>query len=261
MTISFFRKLPPFAKLAAAILGTVFLIGTGWATEKIYRRLAGQSVGIMHVTPSGTTDFSTNDAEDPAAEEKWTDKEIRQLVAQKKYKFVRTIHHPQGNESNVYYFYLSNGDRLKWKMPPPRLEEVASLDEYDRKAKQCSQQRAKEIEKAIANGKGRLINILVTEIQQCRDPATGQTFDVRRVVPQCPEEGARDFAYVYPGGMKSFERPGNHVYTTTSWQDHLNAIRSGKRELLGVRLQKLGVYETTRDEGSQLIFARELPSP
>ena len=179
-------------------------------------------------------------------------------MAQKKYKFVRTIHHPQGNESNVYYFYLSDGSRVKWKHPPPRLEDVASLDEYERKAKEYSEQRGKDIEKAIASGKGRLVNIIVTEIHECRDVGTNQNLDVRRISPQCPEEGTDDFAEVYPGGMQGYEKPGDHMFKTSSWQDHLNAIRDGKRELLGVRLLKLGVYEVTRDDGSNLIFSREL---
>ena len=120
-------------------------------------------------------------------------------------------------------------------------------------------QRGKDIDKAIARGKGRLINVIVTEIHVCRDVESNQKLDVRRVASQCPEEGADDFAEVYPGGMREYERTGDHLFRTTSWRDHLKAIRDGKRELLDVRLAKQGVYEALREDGSTLIFSQEFP--
>ncbi len=261
MKISVFSRMSLLVKLAAALLVAAILIGAGWAAEKIYKIVTEQSVVISHVTPSGTTEFGSS-GPNPAEHEKRANEKIKQLVDQKKYKFVRTIHHPDGNESNVYYFDWYDGscrNHIKWKSGPPRLEEVSSWDEYKQKSEEYSGQRQKEVEEAIASGKGRLINILVTEVQECKDVATNQRLDVRRISPQCPEEGTHDFAEIYPGGMKEFRKPGNHMFTTTSWQDHLNAIRDGKRALLGVRLVKYGVYEAVRDDGSKLVFRRELP--
>jgi hypothetical protein len=258
--ISVFRRMPSLVKLAAAVLVAAVLIGTGWAAEKIYKMVTSEQIVIAHVAQSGntTTQFSTS-AANPAEEEKKVNEEVRQLVALKKYKLVETIHHPDGRVSYVYFFRLSDGGRLKWKMPPPRLEDVASWDEYEQKSKEYSDQRQKEIEKAIASGRGRLIDILVTEIHECRDVGTHERLDVHRSRPECPQEGTHDWAYVYPGGYEKYEKPGDHVFKTSSWQDHLNAIRDGKRKLLDIRLVKEGVYETVREDGSKLIYSRELP--
>ena len=264
MKISVFSRMPSLVKLAAALLVAAILIGTGWASEKIYRLVTSESTVISHKTPSGESSEFGSDEANPgllAEQEKQTDKEIKQLVARKKYKFVRTIDFPDGNKANVYYFRLSDGTRVKWKQGPPRLEEVASWDEYERKSHEYARQRGKDIAKAIASGKARLINFILTEIHVCRDIESTQKVDVLRVQPGCPEEGTDDFACVYPGGMQEYERPGDHVFKTTSWRDHLKAIRDGKRELLDVRIVKRGVFETVREDGSKLVFSRELAPP
>ncbi len=119
----------------------------------------------------------------------------------------------------------------------------------------------KDIAQAIASGKGRLINIIVTEIHVCRDVESGQKLEVHRAAPDCPEEGTQDFAYVYPGGMQEFEKPGTRMISSSSWPEHLRAIREGKRDLLDIRIEKQGIYEAVRADGSKLVFARELPPP
>ena len=88
---------------------------------------------------------------------------------------------------------------------------------------------------------------------------SNEKLDVRRGAPQCPEEGTEDYAYIYRGAVPEYEKPGDHVFTESSWPDHLQAIRDGKRELLGLRIVKEGIYEAVRDDGSRLIFSRELP--
>jgi hypothetical protein len=259
MMTSLLNRMPPLVKLAAALLVAAILIGTGWASEKIYELVTSESTVISHKEPSGaTSEFGTSGA-NPAEEEKQADEEVKKLIAQKKYKFVRAIDTPQGGRFYVYYFRLSDGTRLKWKRPPPRLEEVASWDEYERKTDEYAKQQGKDIEKAIASGKSRLINIVVTEIHVCRDAKSHQNLDVRRSSPSCPEEGTQDFADLYAGGMQEYEKPGNHVFKTTSWPDHLRAIREGKRELLDVRFVKCGIYEAVREDGSKFVFPRELP--
>ncbi len=257
MNLSVLSRMPSMMKLAAALLAAAILIGTGWASEKIYRKLTTESTVFSHTTSSGTTDFETN-APNPTEREKQVGEEIKQAVALKKYKFVRTIDRPWGDRQYLYWFHLADGTRLKAKYPPPRLEEVASWDEYERKSKEYAAQRQKDIEKAIASGKGRLIDFMVTEIHVCRDVESGQKLDVRRAAPS-PGEGNEDFAYLYPGGMQEYEKPGDSVFGSSSWRDHLRAIREGKRELLDIRLVKQGIYETVRADGSKLVFARELP--
>lgn len=259
MKISVFGRMPSLMKLAAALLVAALLIGTGWAAEKIYKMVTSESTVILHKEPSGAASEFETSAPNPAEWEKQVNEEIKQLVAKKKYKFIRAIDLPQGGKVNVYYFQLSNGTRLAWKRPPPRLEDVASLDDYERKSEEYAAQRQKDIEKAVAGGKGRLVNIIVTEIHVCRDVESNQKLDVRRVTPRYRGEGNDDFAEVYPGGMQEYEKPGDHVFRTSSWRDHLKAIQDGKRELLDIRLVKQGIYETVREDGSKLVFPRELP--
>ena len=61
--ISVFRRMPSLVKLAAALLVAAILIGTGWAAEKIYKMVTGESTVISHREPSGvTSEFGTNAA-------------------------------------------------------------------------------------------------------------------------------------------------------------------------------------------------------
>jgi hypothetical protein len=257
--LSVFGRSPSLMKLAGGLLIVAVLIGSGWAAETIYRRLMWEGTVLSHRGPTGvTTDFETN-AANPGQRKTQAQEEIRRIVAQRKYKFVRRIDRPGGDTYYLYFFPLSDGTRMKAKYPPPRLEDVASWDEYQRKAEQYAAERRRDIEQAVAGGKGRLINVIVTEIHVCRDVESNQSLEVRRAAPDCPEEGTDDFAYVYPGGIQEHERSGDSVFGTTSWPEHLKAIRDGKRELLDIRLVKQGIYEAVRADGSKFVFPRELP--
>jgi hypothetical protein len=259
MEISVLGRMSSMMKLAAALLLAAILIGTGWAGERIYKLVSGESPVFSHREPSGaTSDFGT-DAPNPTEKKKQVDEQIKQLIAEKRYTFVRRIDTPFGNTAYVYWFRLADGSRIKWKHPGPRLEEVASLDEYERKSDELAKQRKMNIEQAIAGGKGRLINFVLKETHVCRDLETNQKLDVCRGAPQCPEEGTVDFAYVYSGGVQEFEKPGDHVFMESTWPDHLKAIRDGRRELLDIRIAKYGIYEAVLENGAKIVFSRELP--
>jgi hypothetical protein len=96
------------------------------------------------------------------------------------------------------------------------------------------------------------------EIQICRDPASQQELEVRHSVGNCPEDGP-DTAQIYPGGIQAHEKPGDYEVAESTWEDHLRAIRQGKRELLDIRFETLAVYEAVREDGSKLIFSRDWP--
>src|SRR3989304_1947052 len=86
MRMSLFNRMPPMMKLAAALLGAAVLIGTGWAAEKIYMKWNGISFTLPG---GGEMEVSSTD---PSAVEtaKRHSEEENKLIAEKKYKFVRT---------------------------------------------------------------------------------------------------------------------------------------------------------------------------
>ena len=83
------------------------------------------------------------------------------------------------------------------------------------------------------------------QVHVCRDVATDQKFKVQRIPLGGGKETAlprTDYAAI-PPGLKP-----------TSWQQHLQAIREGKRELLGLETTNSYTYELTSDDGTKLIF-------
>ena len=218
--MSWLNRMPPLLKLAAAFLLAAVLVGTGWAAERLYRKFTQISLVL--------------------ATAKRHHEEMKELIAQKKYKFVKTFDSLCGEKQYVYRFDYSDGSHegMNFSMP---LENVASWDDYRRK---CDRQHD-QIQAAVAAGRFRLVNMDVVCHQICRDVDSNETLDVQRI----QHDDGKDVAYATVTTAKEPE-----FVQRTSWKDHLRAIREGKRELLDLTIRKYFSYEVTLDDGSKAMF-------
>jgi hypothetical protein len=123
------------------------------------------------------------------------------------------------------------------------LEKVASWDDYVGKLKEQAKQRQKAFIKALAAGRFRLLNLETDLTHVCRDAGSKQQLLVMRVRHFDGDEDA----LVFPDGYD-----GPHY--STSWKDHLEAIRQGRRVLLDLETTTSMTYEITLDDGSKAIF-------
>jgi hypothetical protein len=83
------------------------------------------------------------------------------------------------------------------------------------------------------------------QVHLCRDVATSQKFKVQRISLGGGKEIAfprTDYSGI-PTGVKE-----------TTWQEHLQAIREGKRELLDLETTNSYTYEMISDDGTKLLF-------
>jgi hypothetical protein len=170
--------------------------------------------------------------------------EMRQLIAQKKFKLVKTFEAKGGEKQYVYRFNFADGDHMAMNFSMP-LENVTSWDDYARKSEEQQRRRQENINKAIEAGKYRLLNVEVIQIHVCRDGGFRQKLQVQRI----PLPDGKELALVRPDGAKVPE-----CMPQTSWLEHLKAIREGKRELLDLQTVNSYTYEVLLEDGTKTLF-------
>ena len=272
MRMSIFARIPPMMRLAATLLVAAALVGTGWAAEKIYKRITRLVVEFeddkesrieSSVTlPGGTTvsrvsmtnsSITVPVSDDPAERQiaiqaaKQEREEIKKLALERKYEFVGEHKQRDGMTEYTYKFKLANGKEIEQGLNV-RLENVASWEEYVQKDKEAHVEHMKAIDKAVEAGRFRLLDVHTYQVQLCRDVKTGHK---QRVLRCDRRDGS--VAHITNENAPSEEE---------SWQDHLQAIREGRKELLG--LDDSGrdyTYEVTLDDGSKVIhsFGGDVP--
>ena len=254
-------------KVAATLAVVMILIGTGWAAAKIYEKFFTKVSVILERSPTqesklpdGTILFTgrligtIGNPDDPKALEtvKRHHEEMKQLLAQKKYDFIKT-YEIMGQKQYLYKFTFADGSHsgMPFSMP---LDSVVSWEDYQKKEGQKQNQRQEQINQALAAGRFRLIDTDVTLIHICREVATNQKYRIQRISLPDPKEKSlhREIALYRP-----FDVGAEQKATTmpqTSWQDHLDAVRDGKWELLGEETMPSYQYEVVLDDGSKTIF-------
>jgi hypothetical protein len=249
--------------VAAALLAAAILVGSGWAAEKIYKKLTETKTSVtLEQHPQGTwalpngPTFHTSggigtvvDSNDPKAIEtaKRHHEEMKKLVAQKQYKFLRTFEGSEGQKQYVYQFTLSDGSQHNMNFSMP-LDNVASWDDYRRKEEEQQKKRRDNIGKAVAAGKFRLIDVDVIRVHVCRDAGSDQNIRVQRI----PLPGGKEIALISPFDPEAEKRATTRPQT--SWQEHLQAVREGKREILSFESTPKYTYEVVLEDGSKAIF-------
>jgi hypothetical protein len=256
-------RMSPLLKLAAALLAAAVLIGSGWAAERILRKWTGISFtlethparpftlpdGTALDLEGGTTNVNVC-SDDPSVVErvKRDREEENKLIAEKKYKLVKT-YELFSQKLYLYRFTITRSnhetDYVTTAVQIP-LENVTSWDDYRRKV----HERGEMIYKAVLAGKFRLIDVNTTDHWICRDADSNEKLDVQRIF----NPGGKDDAMATIEAAKEPKQ-----MQTMSWQDHLKAIRKGRRELLGVKNETLYTYEAVLDDGSEVTFVQDHP--
>ena len=182
----------------------------------------------------------------PGAEEKVKrhHKEMKQLIARKKYELVKTSE-KRGRKQYVYRFTFADGERDTMNFSIP-LENVASWEDYWQKKEEQEQQRREKINRAVVAGRFRLLDVEALSVHLCSDVDSDQKLRVQRLVG--PDGQAE--AWV------RFEIPDmtQHQDGNEKWEDHLQAVRQGKRVLLDLEVVKSYTYEVILDDGSKTIY-------
>lgn len=183
--------------------------------------------------------------------------EMKQLIAQKKYKFVRTFIDQTGTKQYVYRFTLADGSHINTGGSVP-FEDVSSWNDLQQKQASKQQQRQDAIDRAIAAGRFRLIDCKLMRIHHCRDVESNQ-----KIMVQCIDlSDGKQMALIKPENREKLPAElkaeskvaSTGLARTSSWQDHLQAIREGKRELLDMTSSPLSVYEVTLDDGTKTTY-------
>jgi hypothetical protein len=170
--------------------------------------------------------------------------EIKKLIAEKKYKFLSTFESPDGQTQYVYSFSFSDGGHTAMNFSVP-LEKVTSWDDYEQKQEEQQERRQEKIKQAVAAGRFRLINLEAMQSHLCRDVESNQKFKIQRIA----RPDGRDIAFLRPD-----YGPIPPSVKQSSWQEHLQAIRDGKRELLEIETVNNYTYELVSDDGTKIIF-------
>ena len=132
------------------------------------------------------------------------------------------------------------------------LEGCKSLNDYNQKYAEYEARRQEAIQKTLAKGHYRLVNIELRADYECVDVATGKTLFVSQVkrpdgVPMAMAHVAEPGVRLPGGGMA-----GDAVRDNLA--RHLEAIKAGRRKLVDAMVTKLYFYEMTLDDGSKTIF-------
>ena len=171
-------------------------------------------------------------------------KELSKLIAKRKYTFLKTFDPGDGEKQWVYSFKFSDGSSIATNFSMP-LDNVTSWDDYQKKREQQRQQRHKKINEAIAAGRFRLVNVEVLQFHLCRDVQSNTEFKVKR--DTCPD--GKPMAMPLPANS-----PIPPSVKTSTWQDYLKSVRSGKVQLLGLEVINSYTYEMTANDGTKIIF-------
>ena len=254
-------------KVAATLAAVMILICTGWGAEKMYQKFFSQvSVTLERPQtresklPDGRDVFTSTwigkvgVPDDPKTVEttKRHHEEMKQLLAQKKYDFIKTVE-LMGRKEYMYKFAFADGSQANMSFSVP-LDNVISWEDYQQKEEQTEKQRQEQINKALAAGRFRLIDTDVTLVHICREVATNQKYRIQRIALPDPKEKAlsREIALYLPFDVEAAEKAT--MMPQTSWQEHLDAVGDGKWELLSEETIPSYKYEVVLDDGSKAIF-------
>jgi hypothetical protein len=283
-------------KVAAAILLALLLAATGWAAEKVVEAVIegrpvhvhtktesttllmgtdtyGTYVGVTTIrdVPPGTTNQAgsgimtgvgtmTMESSGGAGVSPFTPaqrQELRKLIAEKKYQRIGKSETPRGTEY-LYRFVFSDGTVKPWPFYLP-LEEFASVDDYNQKYDVYEARRQEAMQKALAKGHYRLVNVELILVHECLDVATGKTIEVQKI--PLPDGSQIASAKEVKPWVPSPTGESEETFYEMTWQEHLDSIKAGRRKLLDARVVKDFWYEMTLEDGSKTILGIGGQSP
>ncbi len=265
------RKLTGLLRPAAMIVGAVMLVSSGWASEQIYRRMAKRDLYYSEsavdmgkwdvTTPDGNKitfsssmsgSISYDNSDTGLQEAKRKRREMKQLIAEKKYEFVEEIEaieteYAHDRVEYVYKFVLSDGEELVRSFSFP-LEDIPSWDAYQDKLVERQAEWRELIKEAIAAGRYRVVDAKVIKSHICQDEGSQNLINVMEIRPDprvVKMEGPPR-AYVHPYPLTLDEGEGYSM----SWEDHLQEIAAGRRKLIRMEVLNRYTYELTFQDGA-----------
>jgi hypothetical protein len=254
----------PAVKVAAVVLAAAMFVGAGWAAEKIYEQLRFTKANLILEKYSGrqwtlpngkkvseyVTAATAINPNDPTAIEaaQRQHEEIKGLVAQKKYKLLKTVEDRfTGGMQYVYRFTLSDGTEHNMNFSMP-LDKVDSWNDYLRKQRDQTQYYREQVNRAIGAGNYRLIDQDILLMHICLDRASQKKIRVQRISLPNGDEIALYHPYEIAAAEEAKTQP------KSSWPDHLQAIRDGRLELLDAETIFCYTYELKCEDGTTRIF-------
>jgi hypothetical protein len=251
-------RTPPILKAAAALLAALVLVGTGWATEKIYKRFTVTSLvekqpELVLKLPNGATyeliretgrGLSGNSEQEIEGEKRRLE-EVKKLIAEKKYVFVAEEVF-RGTTRYNYEFQLEDGSKTRESFGM-RLENVSSYEDYVR-------QHDARVKKAIETGYFRLVNAEPQMVHICRDSGGDEKYKVFYI----REPDGKEFGYEVLLPEKPIDCKPKYTVDHSEripWQEHLDAVKAGRREIVDFSVFHRCVYELTMEDGSKILWS------
>jgi hypothetical protein len=176
--------------------------------------------------------------------------EMKKLIAQKKgYRLLKVYGEEKtGGALYKYRFTFADGSQEIEEFSIP-LKNVTSWDDFLQKRQAEADQRNEKIYNAIVAGKYRLRHTETRYSFVCQDAESTEKYRVMFM----PGPKGKHQAAILPFEPKADEQVTAPL-RTTSWQDHLQAVRAGKRKVLQQEIKKTYYYELLLDDGSKTMF-------
>ncbi len=254
-------KLNGLIRVAAMILAAVVLVSAGWAAEQAYRKVIWITWTVSETTPRELTlpsgkvwKFTTStssevttsdhhvDIEQAKADQAARWDEIGQAILDGKYKLMHE--HDLADSPTVfgYYIELPNDSAGTTFVVP--LEKFESWEQFRALEDEVRRKHSQMCDEAIEAGRYRLVDADVLLSHVCREAETGKEIVCQRVLSPIKDIEPMATITSWPRNM-DVERE----IIQTTWQDHLDAIVDGSRELIKADLINIYVYELILSDG------------
>ena len=259
------RKLKSLIRVAAMILAAVVLVSAGWAAEQAYRKVTWVETTITEkvttvFTPENgvavtlttvTTETTEVDPNIPHKQGKVDEsaqrEEIAQAISQGKYKFVREVTNSPGGEPSTYIYSIelpSGALKKSFAVPPEKFE---SWNQFEALEDEARREHYLMCYEAIEAGRYRLVNVETHVAHICREVETGEDIICRRINTTSDGIEPKAIITLYQEVVEVIE--GRVKMVETTWQDHLDAIANGSRELIRPDISNTYSYELTLSDG------------
>ena len=209
----------------------------------------GKTLAVSGAMAEGLT-CDASEVEKAVATAKGHHAEMKELIAQRKGYRLLKVHGEEkyGGKLYKYMFTYSDGSQGFKEFSIP-LENVSSWDDFLQKRQAEEDERHEKICRAIVAQRYRLKHTETRYSFICQDADSTEKYRVSFI----PGRKGKHRASITPLEPKVEEQAGTTL-DMTSWQDHLQAVREGRRKVLSHETKKIYYYEMFLEDGSKTLF-------
>jgi len=216
-----------------------------------------QEIEVKH-PPSSVLVFDSHpDDEAKKIRDRMQEAALKAAIAGKTYKFIEVVFPPNEAKQFAYELISPKGKKFR-KNLYFRLEGITSWDQYLKRFKMFHiedlSKRRKEIDRLVAQKKGRFLKTRDIIVHFCTDPAAGGN---KLEVRQSTRNG-RLIARIRPLGSNPYQK--GFTSHEMDWEDHLQAIEDGLLKLTQKQVRTFYIYEVTLSDGSTDHYANDAPA-